>query len=72
MPDQFPSVGPVGDTQPTVWDDRPMFALAADVTVYWPDVRSCWEEAIDVQIALDTARVRGYLCYISKDQSGGS
>jgi len=34
MPDQFPSVGPVGDTQPTVWDDRPMFALAADVTVY--------------------------------------
>jgi len=44
MPDQFPSVGPVGDTQPTVWDDRPMFALAADVTVYWPDVRPCWEE----------------------------
>ena len=37
--------GPVGDTQPTVWDDRPRFALDADVTVYWPDVRPCWEES---------------------------
>lgn len=26
------------------WEDRPMFALDADVTVYWPDVRPCWEE----------------------------
>lgn len=25
------------------WEDRPMFALDADVTVYWPDVRPCWE-----------------------------
>ena len=36
---------PVLDTQSTAWDDRPMFALDADVTVYWPDVRPCWEEA---------------------------
>jgi len=26
------------------WSDRLMFALDADVTVYWPDVRPCWEE----------------------------
>ena len=26
------------------WEDRPMFALDADVTVYWPDVRPCWED----------------------------
>ena len=26
------------------WDERPMFALDADVTVYWPDVRPCYEE----------------------------
>lgn len=24
------------------WADRPMFALDADVTVYWPDVRPCY------------------------------
>lgn len=29
------------------WADRPMFALDADVTVYWPDVRPCWEEQPD-------------------------
>jgi hypothetical protein len=34
------------DTEPRdVWDDRPMFALDADVTVYWPHVRPCWEES---------------------------
>ena len=26
------------------WEDRPTFALDADVTVYWPDVRPCWED----------------------------
>jgi hypothetical protein len=26
------------------WADRPMFALDADVTVYWPDVRPCYED----------------------------
>ena len=26
------------------WEDRPAFALDADVTVYWPDVRPCWED----------------------------
>lgn len=26
------------------WEDRPMFALDADITVYWPDVRPVWEE----------------------------
>lgn len=29
---------------PDRWESRPMFALDADVTVYWPDVRPCWEE----------------------------
>jgi hypothetical protein len=24
-----------------------MFALDADITVYWPDVRPCWEERPD-------------------------
>lgn len=27
------------------WSARPLFALDADVTVYWPDVRPCYEEA---------------------------
>lgn len=26
------------------WEGRPAFALDADVTVYWPDVRPCWED----------------------------
>ena len=26
------------------WEQRPMFALDADLTVYWPDVRPCWED----------------------------
>lgn len=26
------------------WEHRPLFALDADLTVYWPDVRPCWEE----------------------------
>lgn len=32
-------------TRPTsqVWDERPRFALDADVTVYWPDVRPCYD-----------------------------
>lgn len=25
-------------------DGRPMFAMDADLTVYWPWVRPCWEE----------------------------
>lgn len=25
------------------WERRPMFALDADVTVYWPDVRPCYD-----------------------------
>ena len=25
------------------WADRPLFAYDADITVYWPDVRPCWE-----------------------------
>lgn len=28
------------------WDERPMFALDADVTAYWPDVRPCWPEGV--------------------------
>lgn len=31
------------DENDVKWDDRPAFALDADVTVYWPDVRPCWE-----------------------------
>lgn len=27
------------------WSERPMFALDADVTVYWPDVRPCYDAA---------------------------
>jgi len=27
-----------------VWASRPLFALDADVTVYWPQVRPCYEE----------------------------
>lgn len=36
---------PCGEHQsmPDQWDDRPAFALDADVTVYWPEVRPCWE-----------------------------
>lgn len=26
------------------WADRPLFALDADVTVYWPAVRPCYED----------------------------
>lgn len=26
------------------WATRDLFALDADVTVYWPDVRPCYEE----------------------------
>lgn len=31
---------------PGTWDSQPgdMFALDADVTIYWPTVRPCWEE----------------------------
>jgi len=29
------------------WADRPMFALDADITVYWPDVRPCYENDED-------------------------
>lgn len=34
---------PVPAWRDGVWADRPLFALDADVTVYWPDVRPCWE-----------------------------
>jgi hypothetical protein len=27
----------------TNWDDRPLFAEDADVTVYWPDVRPAYD-----------------------------
>lgn len=30
--------------QPSEWERRPTFALDADVTIYWPDVRPCWED----------------------------
>lgn len=26
------------------WENRPTFAYDADITVYWPEVRPCWEE----------------------------
>lgn len=29
------------------WAARPLFALDADVTVYWPDVRPCYEAPAD-------------------------
>ena len=29
------------------WAARPLFALDADLTVYWPWVRPCWEEGAD-------------------------
>ena len=29
------------------WADRDLFALDADVTVYWPDVRPCYDRAAD-------------------------
>lgn len=28
------------------WDSRPRFALDADVTVYWPDVRPCYDACV--------------------------
>jgi len=33
------------------WENRPLFALDADVTVYWPDVRPCydWKEQEEVE-----------------------
>lgn len=31
-------------SDPGKWANRPRFALDADVTIYWPDVRPCWEE----------------------------
>ena len=37
------------DTDPVrggKWADRDLFPLDADVTVYWPDVRPCYEEAV--------------------------
>lgn len=35
----------------SAWSERPRFALDADVTVYWPDVRPCWEPSQDVREA---------------------
>ncbi len=34
------------DVPEGTWDSKPgdMFALDADVTLYWPVVRECWEE----------------------------
>lgn len=34
----------MADREPD-WDARPRFACDADLTVYWPDVRPCWEDA---------------------------
>lgn len=28
------------------WADRDLFALDADVTVYWPDVRPCYDRPV--------------------------
>jgi hypothetical protein len=28
------------------WSNRPLFAMDADITVYWPDVRPCYEECL--------------------------
>lgn len=30
------------------WANRPLFALDADVTVYWPDVRPCYVETAEI------------------------
>lgn len=38
------SQDPSGEQVSSPWDERPSFALDADVTVYWPDVRPCWED----------------------------
>lgn len=34
------------DYPPGIWDSKPgdRFAMDADLTVYWPAVRACWEE----------------------------
>lgn len=41
-PDEFGRLQPVW--MQGRWSERPLFALDADVTVYWPDVRPCWED----------------------------
>lgn len=30
-----------------MWADRPLFAADADITVYWPDVRPCYDRGSD-------------------------
>jgi hypothetical protein len=35
-----------GDGSCFEWAGRPMFAMDADITVYWPSVRPCWEEVL--------------------------
>lgn len=38
--------GPASDADPArvgKWADRDLFPLDADVTVYWPDVRPCYD-----------------------------
>jgi hypothetical protein len=29
------------------WSDRPLFARDADITVYWPEVRPCYDNEQD-------------------------
>lgn len=31
------------DPEAVEWGERPVFALDADLTVYWPEVRPSWE-----------------------------
>lgn len=31
-----------------VWVGRDLYAEDADLTLYWPDVRPCWEETSDL------------------------
>ena len=46
---EVPSGPAPGASEPVrggAWADRPLFALDADVTVYWPDVRPVWEAEV--------------------------
>jgi hypothetical protein len=41
------------------WSRRPTFAYDADITVYWPQVRPCWEERPPVGWTYDPPRPCG-------------
>lgn len=38
------------------WDYRPTYAYDADVTLYWPDVRPCWEDDPVPELLIGHAR----------------